>query len=149
MTEPTATDDLLDEVEEIAVDESAETEEAPAKAKKEKAPAKPKIEYGAPWLADHVKEVTGQELDAKGVRMLLRKLNSEGKLGDREHGARYDFTGPEDPRVIAVVDAVKAKAAKASEPKAPRAKKGKAGEAASAEPVVEEEAEVEDLDELD
>jgi len=147
MTEPT--DALLDKVEEIAVDESAETEAAP-KAKKEKAPAKPKIEFGAPWLAEHVKEVTSQELDAKGVRMLLRKLNSEGKLGDREHGARYDFTGPEDPRVIAVVDSVKEKAAKASEPKAPRAKKAQGATASADEPVVEDEdAVVEDLDDLD
>lgn len=90
-------------------------EEAPApKAKKAKAekPAKaaaPKIEFGTKELADHVNKEAGTSFDAYNLRILLRKLTKEGILErvESEGRARYSFTGPKDPQVVAIVKAVK------------------------------------------
>jgi hypothetical protein len=89
-------------------------DEAPAEKPKRKPPVRPKIAFGSPELAAHVTEVTGENYDARAIRMLLRKMAKDGKL-DRvvgEDKARYEFTGPKDPTVLAVVKMVKSGEAK-------------------------------------
>jgi len=98
--------ETIEEVD-LDLDEGVEeVEEAPAKAKK--APAE-KIEFGSAWLASHVNEETGSSYDAYNLRILLRKLTKDGVLTREESAgrARYSFTGPEDPQVVAIVAAVK------------------------------------------
>lgn len=160
----------------LDLDEEEAEEEAPAPKKKSKAKAakaekaeKPKaepIEFGSQWLADHVNAETGTSHTPYTLRILLRKLTAEGTLvRDESAGrARYSFTGPEDPQVVAIVDAVKngvdkkaeaerlqglkdKRAAKKAAEK-PKAKSRKA-KAEAVEPEAEEEddfdAEIEDL----
>jgi hypothetical protein len=115
-TEVEADEDDLEEL-----DEDPEPEAAPAKGKAKstkaatpKAPAKPTIEYGSPWLAAYVTENTTETYDARAIRMLLRKLAKDGAL-DREVGItreRYNFSGPKDPTVVAVLEMIKSGAAK-------------------------------------
>lgn len=146
------TDNLTADLDDVEVlpEGEPETEATEGKAKAPKAPAKPKIEFGAAQLAEHVSTETGTTVDSKAIRMVLRKLTADGKL-EHEAGGRYDFTGPEDPRVVLVVDAFRAKIAKAAEPKAPRKAKGSKAksDAPAAEVVEDEDAAVEDLDDLD
>jgi hypothetical protein len=102
-----------DELEELE-DGDVEDEETPAEKPKRKPPVRPTIEYGSPWLAAYITENTDETYDARGIRMLLRKLAKDGKL-DRvvgEDRARYEFTGPKDPTVVAVLAMVKSGAAK-------------------------------------
>ena len=106
-------DDDLDELEEL------EEEPAPKKAKKaapKKAARRVAAEndeessaYGASWLAEHINEQTGKEYSSANIRTLLRKLARAGEL-DRAIGedrGRYEFAGPNDPIVKAVLKAVK------------------------------------------
>jgi hypothetical protein len=102
--EATEADDDLEELDESDEDEADEKPKA-----KRKPPVRPTIEFGSPWLAAHVTEVTGETFDARGIRMLLRKLAKDGKL-ERVVGetkTRYEFTGPEDKTVKAVITMVK------------------------------------------
>lgn len=99
-------DDDLTEVE--------EAEEAPKPKAKRTPPVQPTIEFGSPWLASYITEQTGESYDGRGIRMLLRKLAKDG-IFNREVGverARYEFTGPTDPTVVAVLAMVKSGAAK-------------------------------------
>lgn len=108
--------DDLEELEEVE-----EPEEAPkpkgkrstAAAQKARADSAPK--FGSAELAAHVSEVTGENYDARGIRMLLRKLAKDGTLARvvGETRDRYSFTGPEDEIVKAVVTMVKDGTAKA------------------------------------
>src|SRR5262245_56079109 len=117
--EDLAEDDDLEELEEVEEAPAPKPRKKPAapKADGDKPPApkrQDKVEFGSSWLAAHVTEVTGQLFDSRSVRMLLRKLASDGKL-DRAVGEtrdRYSFTGPTDPIVKAVVEMVKSGAAK-------------------------------------
>jgi hypothetical protein len=146
-----------------------EAEETPApKAKKAKKaaaekPAKvaaPKIEFGTKELAAHVNSEAGTSYDAYNLRILLRKLTKDGVLErvESEGRSRYSFTGPEDPQVVAIVEAVKSGAAeKAKQERLDKlktdraakkpAKKAKVAKAAEAEAEAEEEDdfEVEDI----
>lgn len=148
-------DEDLEELEEAGEDEAEETP-AP-KGKKatgtKAAPKKDSIQFGSPWLAQYVTEVTGETLDSRAVRMLLRKLAKDGKL-EREVGVtrdRYQFTGPNDPTVKLVLAMVKSGEAKAmkqaglaavkekAEQKKAAAKAAKAAEVEEAEEVDEDE----------
>ena len=117
----------IQEVEELDTDLELEEdeEEAPApkakkstkaKAKVEKAPVE-KIEFGSQWLAEHVNDEAGTSHSPYTLRILLRKLVKDGVLTrDESQGrARYAFTGPEDPQVVAIVEAVKSGADKKAE----------------------------------
>lgn len=141
-------DDELDGLEELAPEVDGEAEPA-GKAKAEKTPARPKIEFGAAWLAAQVTEATGVTHDGKAVRTILRSLAAKGQIA-REPGARYEFTGADDPTVQLVVDAAKAalvaKTARAAQPKGSRKP---AATDAPAPAVVDEDAPVEDLGDLD
>jgi hypothetical protein len=97
----------LDEIDEVEDDE----DEAPAKKTKAKAkPAEPEI-WGVRSLIAYVKETTGKEYNPREVRTLLRKLAREGGGVDREiiagNKSRYEWTGPTDPEVKAIVKAIK------------------------------------------
>ena len=113
------TDEDLDELEEVGDEEDDRAEGKPkakrstAKATAAKAASAPK--FGSAELAAYVTETTGENFDGRGIRMLLRKLASTGKL-DRQVGETRDpspFTGPNDPTVKAVVAMVKSGEAKA------------------------------------
>jgi hypothetical protein len=107
-------DDELEDLEDATDDE---VEEAPApktrarKATKAAAPAKAESggEYNTAWLAEHVSEVTGTDVDSRSLRMLLRKMAAEGEL-ERvvgEDRQRYTFRGPNDPTVKTIVRKIK------------------------------------------
>lgn len=147
-------DDAFEELEDI--DETEDAEEAPAPTKKRTAtkstaPAKSDSTLGSVWLAEHVAEVTGTEVDSRGIRMYLRRLarDEESSVFDRavgEERSRYAFKGPNDPIVKAVVRMVKEgvarserRAAKAEdETPAPRKASKKTASKAAVEEVPEE-----------
>lgn len=146
----------LDELEEVEEEEApakpTRTKATKAKAEKTTTAKAPAIEFGSPWLAQHINEVVpGQKYDARSVRMLLRKLAKDGKL-NREVGverARYNFSGPEDATVKAVVAMVKSGEAKELKQAGLQAVKDKAAArkaAAKAAEAVEDE-EIEEVEE--
>lgn len=81
------------------------TKEAPAAkpvaAKKATEPAK-----GTAWLVEHVNDTLGTDYSGYQLRILIRKLVKDGTL-ERGEG-RYEFKGPRDPQVLAILKAVKA-----------------------------------------
>lgn len=131
-----------DEVELDEIDEVEDEDEAPAK--KTKAKAKPAEDdvWGVRALIAHVKETTGKEYNPREVRTLLRKLAREGGGVDREiipgNKSRYEWTGPTDPEVKAIVKAIKGGQIEASKKealdklKADKAKKTAAKQKAAA-----------------
>lgn len=159
--------DELEELEEDEVEETEEEVEEPAskktvkKTSKKAAPAKAEKKAEAPtngtqWLAEHVNKVLGTEYKAYDLRVMLRKLAKDGTL-QREVGndrSRYDFSGPNDPVVKAVIaklrdgDLEKEKKAKLNALKDRKSKKAKAS---TEDDEVGEELtdEDEDVDELD
>jgi hypothetical protein len=106
-----------EELEELEDDEVEDETPAPKKKAKPSKTAAPKaevVEFGSPWLAAHITEKTGETYDARGIRMLLRKLAKDGvhnRVVGEDRG-RYSFSGPEDPTVKAVLAMVKSGAAK-------------------------------------
>lgn len=145
----------LDDVELDAEEVEEKPARKPRKAAAKKTPAKekaPEVTFGSKELAEHVNAECGTSYDAYNLRILLRKLTKEGVLQRDETAARqrYSFTGPEDPQVVAIVEAVKSGAAEKAKTerleelkekraaKKPAAKKTPARKA-KAEPVVEEE----------
>lgn len=145
-------DDDLEELEEVD-EEEEETPPAKGKAKPKAkaAPKQPTIQYGSPWLASYITEKTGDTYDSRGIRMLLRKLARDGNF-DRTIGedrGRYEFTGPNDPTVKAVLAMVKSGEAKELKQAGLDAVKQKAAEKkAAAKAAAEAEAdEVEEIEE--
>jgi colicin import membrane protein len=163
-------DDDLEELEEEEPEEAPKPKTRRTKAKadptaeegdvvkpKRKAPTRPEIQYSSAWLAAHVTEKTGETYDARGIRMLLRKLAKDGKLSRvvGEDRNRYEFTGPSDQTVKDVLDFVTSGAAKELKQAGLQAVKDKAAEkkaaaraareAAAAE-AAEVEAEAEDVE---
>jgi hypothetical protein len=113
-------DDDLEELEEVEEEETTvtptKTKATKAKATKAATTAKaPAIEYGSPWLAKYITDTTDDRYDARGIRMLLRKLAADGKLNRKvgEDRNRYSFTGPDDETVKQVLAMVKDGTAKA------------------------------------
>lgn len=92
-----------EEVEEL--DESSEETEKPKKG------ATDEVTFGVADLCRLVKKKTGKEYSTRDMRTLLRKMAREEKprvareitAGNR---SRYDWTGPNDPEVKAVLKAV-------------------------------------------
>ena len=88
------------EDEEIEVDE---VDEAPAKASD--------VTFGVSHLVALIKEKTGRDTTTRELRTLLRKMARDGRL-NREiiagNRARYDWSGPRDPEVVAVLKSFKA-----------------------------------------
>lgn len=111
-----------DEVELEEIDEVDEDEdEAPAKAKKAAKAAEPEI-WGVRSLIELLKEKTGKEYQPREVRTLLRKLAREGGGVEREiiagNKSRYEWTGPTDPEVKAILKSVKSGAIETSKKEA-------------------------------
>jgi hypothetical protein len=104
-----------DDVELDEIGEVDDTEEAaPAKSKAKAAAKAPKPEdnvWGVRALIALIKEKTDKEYNPREVRTLLRKLAREGGGVEREivagNKTRYEWTGPEDPEVRAILKAVK------------------------------------------
>jgi hypothetical protein len=123
----------VDEIEDDSL-ELIEEDEAPAKPAKKAAAKKagtPKSanEFGAAWLAGHVNDTLGTEYTPANIRVVLRKMATDGTL-DRAVGedrARYQFTGENDRTVKAVVKAIKDGAA--SNQKSDGIKAARAGKA--------------------
>jgi hypothetical protein len=143
-----------DDLEEL--EDAEEPETKPAKAKRTP-PVRPTIEFGSPWLAAYITEHTSETYDARGIRMLLRKLAKDGAF-EREVGTdktRYEFSGPKDPIVVAVLAMVKSGAAKELKQAGLQAVKDKAAQkkAAAAKakpkvaPVEEDEDDMEEVEE--
>lgn len=90
---------------------------------------------GTTWLAEHVNSETGSNFDGYAIRILLRKLTKDGVI-ERGEG-RYNFGGPRDKTVLAVVKAVKsgeADKAKSERLEGLKAKKAAAAPAKKAAP---------------
>lgn len=95
-----------DELDELEEDEVAET--APTKKGKSKVNAD--ITFGIQDLVTLVTTETGKSTDARGLRTLIRKMaRDESGRVEREitqgNRSRYNWTGPNDPEVRAIVDA--------------------------------------------
>ena len=92
-------DELEEDEEGDLVDELEETPEDAPKAKR-KPPTRPVIEFNSAWLAEYLNTQSGSSYDARGLRVLLRKLASENVITRvvGEDRSRYDFTGgPDSP----------------------------------------------------
>lgn len=91
------------ELDELDSDEG--TDEKP-KAKQDE------VTFGVADLCKLVKKVTGKDYTTRDMRTLIRKMARDGSgriereivAGNR---SRYDWSGPKDPEVIAIVKAVK------------------------------------------
>ena len=135
--------DLEDEVEEEAPRKKAPAKKAPAK--KAAPAAKEKSEFGSAWLTEHVNDTLGTEYLATKLRAVLRKLVNNGDI-DLSREGRYEFTGPRDPNVKALIAALREEA-KAGPSK--RGRKPKAAKVLDEAEDVDEEVEDLDLDEDD
>jgi len=64
--------------------------------------------FGVAGVADLIKVRTGKTVKTRDLRILLRKLARDGRL-DREivagNRARWEFDGPDDPRVATILEA--------------------------------------------
>lgn len=159
-------DDELEELEEDEVEESKPTT-------KKSAGRDANITFGIQQLVALINEQTGDTTNPRAVRTLIRKMardesgrvDREIKAGNRE---RYNWTGPNDAEVVAIIaaykggeleaekkakldalkqsKAAKAAAAKAEAGDAPAKKTTKKAAAKKSAPVIEE---VEDDEELD
>lgn len=124
-----------DELEELEEDEVAD--ESPAAKGKKKSSANDDITFGIQDLCALVKKETGDDVNPRGMRTLIRKMaRDESGRVDREivpgNRSRYNWTGPNDPEVRAILDAYKGgelEAEKKSKLDALKAKKA-AGDAA-------------------
>lgn len=132
-------EELGDEEDDDLVDELEETPEDAPKAKR-KPPTRPAIEFNSAWLAEYLNSQASTSYDARGLRVLLRRLANEGVITRvvGEDRSRYDFTGgPDSPTVKAILAAVKAKPAKTAAEKTEKP----AAKAKAAAPVEEAPAE--------
>lgn len=136
MSDADLIEDLDDDLEELGdeeedddlVDELEETPEDAPKAKR-KPPTRPAIEFNSAWLAEYLNSQASTSYDARGLRVLLRRLANEGVITRvvGEDRSRYDFTGgPDSPTVKAILAAVKAKPAKTAAEKTEKAPATKA-----------------------
>lgn len=137
------------------VDESEVEEAAPAKAGVQE------VTFGVSHLVTLIKEKTGKDTTTRELRTLLRKMARDGRL-NREivagNRSRYDWSGPKDPEVKAVVKAFsdgeleadkqeKLAALKAKKAEATAAKKAAAEKAAPAEVEDDDDEDLDDDDE--
>lgn len=100
-------DEETDELEELEEDDATDT--APAGKTKSKAQ---QVTFGVSDLAKYLVEKTGQKVDARGLRTLIRKMARDGSNRvDREivagNRARYDWSGVNDPEVKRIIAAFK------------------------------------------
>lgn len=71
----------------------------------------PEVTFGVADLVKLIKEKTGRDTTTRELRTLLRKMARDSRI-NREivagNRSRYDWSGPKDPEVVAVVKAFKA-----------------------------------------
>lgn len=104
--------------------------------------------FGVSDLIDEIEKETGKAYQPATIRILLRKLASEGKIV--KAGGRWGFEGADDPAVETIIDAVKNGRAE-KEPKAekePAAKKPRTKKQAEPEPEEDEDDLEVDIDDL-
>lgn len=94
--------DETDDVEELEDDEATDAPASKAKADE--------VTFGVRDLCDLLKKKTGDDVTPRNLRNLIRKMaRDESKRVNREivagNRTRYDWTGPKDPEVIAIVKA--------------------------------------------
>lgn len=113
--EPEVVEELEDEVEDEELEDLEEDEVAEAKPTTKKSAAA-EVTFGIRDLIALIKKETGEETDPRSLRTLIRKMAREtdrkgGPRVDREikpgNRSRYDWAGPNDPEVRAIVDAYK------------------------------------------
>lgn len=105
-----------DELEDVD-DDAEELEDEDDEPKAKKGPKRAPIEFGSAWLAEHVNDACGTSHTPYSLRTIIRSLVKKGEY-DRAVGedrSRYEFTGPKDPRVLAIVKAIKAGAGEKKE----------------------------------
>lgn len=142
--EPEADEDL----EELEEDEVSETKPATKKSS-----AAQEVTFGIRDLCALIKKKTGDDVDPRAIRTLIRKMarDKSGRI-DREivpgNRQRYDWSGPNDPEVTAIIKAYQggeleaekqAKLAALKEQKAAKTAAKKAAAAKEADEEVEEE----------
>lgn len=134
-----------DELEEMEADEVSESKPTTKSAAQE-------VTFGVRDLVELIKKETGQDTDPRAIRTLIRKMARDGQgRVDREivpgNRQRYDWSGPNDPEVRAIVAAFKGgeleaeKKAKLDALKQQKAAKTAAKKAAQAANEVEEDEE--------
>ena len=83
----------------------------PAPAKVVEATPEPEAIFGVQDVADLIKVKTGKTVKTRDLRTLLRKMARDGRL-NREiiagNRARWEFEGPSDPAVEAILEAYEA-----------------------------------------
>jgi hypothetical protein len=144
----------LEETDEDELEEMEEDEVADSKPSKTSA-AKQDVTFGIRDLCAHIKEETGNDVDPRALRTLIRKMaREENPRVDREikagNRSRYDWSGPNDPEVVAIVNAFKAgeleeeKKAKLEALKQQKAAKNAAKKKAAEEVAEEDDSEAEE-----
>lgn len=137
-------DDVEVESDDEELEELEEDEPTTTKPASKKSTATQNVTFGVRDLVALIKKKTGEDTDPRSIRTLIRKMardksgriDREIKAGNRE---RYDWSGPNDPEVLAIVEAFKGgeleaeKKAKLDKLKADKAAKAAAKKAASAE----------------
>jgi len=107
--------------------------------------------FGVSDIADLIKVDTGKEVKTRDLRTLLRKMARDGRL-NREivagNRARWEWTGPEDPEVEAIIEAYKNGELDADKKEKLDALKQRKAEQRAAKKAAEE-AEAEDAEELE
>lgn len=104
-------DDEDEDLEELEEDEVEEV--APKSKTKKKTGAQQEVTFGVSDLVQYLIKTTGKKVDARGLRNLIRRMARDGKgRVDREivagNRARYDWSGPKDPEVKAIIKAFNA-----------------------------------------
>ncbi len=127
---------------------AAKAKPAPAKTE---APAEDLAIFGVSDVADLIQVRTGKAVKTRDLRTLLRKMARDGRL-DREivagNRARWEFDGPSDPRVEAILEAYENGELEADkQEKLAALKERKAAQRAAAKDAAEAEAEDEELEE--
>lgn len=117
-------------------------------APKAEAPATQEVTYGVADVADLINTKTGKVVKTRDLRNLLRKMARDGRL-DREivagNRARWEFDGPTDPRVEAIVEAFESGELEADkQEKLAALKERKAAQRAAAKEAAEAEGEGDD-----
>lgn len=149
----TVEDDAFEELEDTDLEEledDDEVEEEAPKTRKRTAKAAKSVKtdtstdnvYSTNWLAEYVTEVTGENYDARSVRMLLRKMANDGTLARvvGEDRSRYTFPkGENDPIVKAVIKRIKSGELKAVKAEGIERAKKTATKRAKPEPVEDDE----------
>lgn len=133
----------VDDLEEMEADEAAESKP------KKKSSSAQEVTFGIQDLVALVKKETGADTDGRALRTLIRRMARDGsKRINREivpgNRTRYDWSGPNDPEVVAIVKAFKGgeleveKQEKLAKLKEDKAKKAAAKKKAAVEDDTEE-----------